>query len=120
MVGVLVETEVGHQHQRLAHLLLEIPQRHLDDAVPVPGLGALSVLAGGDAEEDHRRDAEPGQLAHLLAQRLARVLDDARQRRHWRGRRDVLAHEQRCDQVVDIQPRFGDKPAHGGCASEAA
>ena len=61
VVGVLVETVVGHEHERVTHLVAQVAQRHLDDAVGVPCLRAVGVLAGGDAEEDHPGDAEVGQ-----------------------------------------------------------
>ena len=38
--------------------LLDRARRQLDDALVVPGAGALVVLVGGDAEQQHRRDPE--------------------------------------------------------------
>ena len=60
VVGVLVEAEVGHEHEVVADLVAEVAQRDLDDAVGVPRLRALGVLVLGDAEEDDGGDAELG------------------------------------------------------------
>ena len=42
VVGVLVEAEVGHEHERVADLVAQVAQRHLHDAVGVPGAAALA------------------------------------------------------------------------------
>ena len=68
-------------------VVAQVAQGELHDAVGVPGARALGVLALGDAEEDHRRDAEVGELGHLLAQRLAGVLHHAGQRARSAGAR---------------------------------
>ena len=78
VVGVLVDAQVGDEHHLVAHLGAQVGEGELHDAVGVPGPGALRVLVGGHAEEDHAGDAEGGELAHLLAERLAGVLHDAR------------------------------------------
>ena len=77
MVGVLVHAQVGDEHELVAHLPAQVLERELDDPPRVPRAGALRVLAGGDAEEDDPGHAEGRQLADLLAERLAGVLDDA-------------------------------------------
>jgi hypothetical protein len=86
----------------------------------VPGLAALGVLHRGQAEQDHGRHTFLRQLVHLLAQRVAGVLHHARQRADDLGLVDVLAHEQRDDEVVDRQPGLGDQPAQGRRAAEPA
>ena len=114
VVGVLVEAQVGDEHDVVAHLRDEVAQRDLHDAVGVPRLRALGVLRGRHAEEDDARDAQRGQLGDLLAQRLAGVLHDAGQRGDGLRLGDPLAHEQRGDEVVDGHPRLGDQPPQRG------
>ena len=97
----------------VADVVAKVAERQLHDAVGVPGLRALGVLAERDPEQDDRRDAERGQLGDLLAQALPRVLHDAGQRRDRLRLVDALAHEQRRDQVVDGQPGLGHQPAQG-------
>ena len=46
--------------------LLERAHGELHDALVVVGAGALLVLLGGHAEQQHRRDAERVRLAGLL------------------------------------------------------
>ena len=58
MVGVLVETEVGHQHQLVTDGGAQGAQCHLHHAVGIPGPTALRVLALGDAEEDQPGNAK--------------------------------------------------------------
>ena len=36
VIGVLVETEIGEQHELVADLVAEVLQRQLDDAVRIP------------------------------------------------------------------------------------
>ena len=67
-------------------------------------------LRCGHAEEDDRADPEVGQLGHLLAERLARVLHDARERADRVRVADALADEQRRDEVVDADPGLGHQP----------
>ena len=77
-------------------------------------------LRGGDAEEDHRGDAEVGERPHLLAEALLRVLHDARHRRDRLGVVDALLHEERRDEVVDREPGLGDEAAQRGRAAQPA
>ena len=65
---------------RVADVVTQVRERELHDAVGVGGAGARRVLALGDPEEDDRADPEVGQLGHLLAERLTRVLHDAGER----------------------------------------
>ena len=61
---------------RLGRLGAERPQRTLHDPVVVPGAGALLVLLLGDAEKQHRTDAEPLQLRALARDLVDRALRD--------------------------------------------
>src|SRR5207247_2880423 len=96
----------------------QVAQGELDDPVRVPRLGAFGVLADRDAEEDHTRNAEAGELPHFLAEGLAGVLHDAGKGRN-RGRAvDALPHEERCHHVVDADPSFGDQSPQRRCAAQ--
>ena len=88
--------------------------------VRVPRAGALGVLVGGHPEEDHAGDAEGGQLADLLAERLAGVLHDAGQAGDRLRLGDALAHEQRRHQVVDRDAGLGDEAAQRRGAAQPA
>ena len=120
VVGVLVEAVVSDEHEIVADLLPQIPQRDLHDAVGRVGTRPDRVLHGRHAEQDHGRDPQIGEGAHLLAKALLRVLDDAGHRCHRLRRVDALLHEQRRNEVVDRQARFGDEAAQRGGATQAA
>ena len=80
----------------------------------------VASFAARDAEEDHARDAEPGELAHLFAQALLRVLHDARHRHDRLGRVDAFLHEERRDEIVDPKPVLGDEPPQRRRAAQPA
>ena len=80
----------------------------------------VRVLVRGHAEQHDRGDAEVRELAHLLAQRLTRVLHDAGQRGDRLWLVDAFTHEERRDEVVDAQLRLGDETAERGRAPEPA
>ncbi len=91
VVGELVEAEVAHHRERVADLGDHVGDRGVEDAVGVDRTRALGVLGCGDAEEHHAAEAGRGRLGGRLAQRVARVLDDARHRARsaparWRPR----------------------------------
>ncbi len=52
VIGVLVETEIGDEHHRVAERAAQLRQRHLDDAVAVPGSGSHGIFLVGDPEQD--------------------------------------------------------------------
>ena len=81
VVGVLVEAEVGHEHHRVADVVAQVRAARPARCRRGPRRRSPSAsLSLGDAEQDDRADPEVGQLGHLLAERLAGVLHDARQR----------------------------------------
>ena len=73
VVGVLVDAEVGDQHQLVTDRGSEVAQGNLHDAVVGAGSAALGVLDGGDAEEDDRGDAELDEGVDLGLQTDSRV-----------------------------------------------
>ena len=118
VIGVLVEAEIGEQHELVTDLVAEILQRDLDDAVRIPCARTLGILRCGYAEQDHAGDPERRELGDLLAQRLACVLHDSRQRRDRLRLVDAFAHEERRDEVVDGQPGLGGHAAQRGRPSQ--
>ena len=111
VVGVLVEAEVGDQHEVVADLVRGGRAARPARCRRVPRARALGVLRRRARRTGSRRHAEGGELGDFLAQRLARVLHDAGQRRDRLRLVDALAHEQRRDEVVDGQTGLGDQPA---------
>ena len=99
VVGVLVDAQVGDQHDVVADVAAQVGERELHDAVRVEGAAADGVLRRRHTEQDHGAHAELGQLDDLLAQAVAGVLHDARQRHDRLRLGDALAHEQRRDEV---------------------
>ena len=77
--GVLVHAEVGDEHHLLSHLVAQVAQGGLDDAVRVERTGPHLVLVGGHPEQHHSRHAQCRQLRHFLADRLSGVLHYTRQ-----------------------------------------
>ncbi len=72
-----------------------------------------------DAEQHDRGDAEVGELADLLPQRLTRVLQDAGQRADRLRLVDAFADEERSDEIVDADLGLGDETSHRGRAAKA-
>ena len=118
--GVLVEAEVGHQHDLVAEGVAQLAQRHLHDAVGVPRTRAPLVLRRGDAEEDDPGDAQLDQRGDLGGERRQRVLHHARDGRDGLGLGDALTDEERGDQVVDREPGLGDQSTKGRRAAQSA
>ena len=121
VVGVLVEAVVGHQDERVAHLVAQVAQRDLHHAVG--GVGAASRGRPWWSGTPKRITAGTPRSASARTslRRLSWVccttpgIDDDRLRRV-----EPLLHEQRRDQVVDREPGFGHQPPHRGRAAEPA
>ena len=102
VVGVLVDAQVGHDHDVVADVAAQVAQRQLHDAVGIEGADCRSAsFVAGTPNRITARTPRAASSRDLLAQRLAGVLHDTRQRRDRLGLVDALADEQRCDQVVD-------------------
>ncbi len=97
---VLVEAEVGHQHDVVAELVAQRAQGDLHDARRIVGAGPTIVLVDRYAEEDDTLHAHVAQRAHLVVQRREGVLDVAGQRRDRTRLVEPLAYEERGDQVI--------------------
>jgi hypothetical protein len=76
MRGVLAQAGVG-QDEQVFDLALERPDGALRDAVLGEGRGPDLVLALGQPEDDHPRDAQPARLLGLLDQLVHREVEDA-------------------------------------------
>ena len=111
VIGVLVDAQIGDQHEIVTDLGAQVAERHLDDALRVERRTAGGVLRRRQTEQHHRPDAETGQLGDLLAEALPAVLDHAGQRpdRLWLA--DVLANEERGDEIARAHGRLGDQVA---------
>ena len=103
VVGVLVEAEVGHQDELIAHAIAQGAQGALDDAVGVVGLRPGRILRRRDAEEDQAGDAERHETLGLDDERVDRMLGLAGHGRDRRRPVDTLADEERGDQIIDAQ-----------------
>ena len=120
VLGVLVHAQIGHQHHPIADVLGKITEGKLHDSLRVVGLRADGILDGRDTEQDHGTNTKVGQCPHLLAEAGAGVLHHARQRGDGLGCVDALAHEQRGDEVADVQPGVGDQVAQCGRRAQPA
>ena len=106
VIGVLVQTEIGDQHQVAADLRAKLAQRALHDPVLAVRLRSDGVLLDRDPEEDHGGDAETGDLHDLFSNRLQCVL---RVPGHGSDRKrigDPLLDEERRDEIAGTQRRL--------------
>ena len=95
VVGELVQAQISHQNGAVAKLATQRAQCDVEDAVRVLGPGALRVLVRGDAVQHQPADSGLDRLDGRFAQRLLRVLDDARHRGDGNRLGGVLADEHR-------------------------
>ena len=117
---VLIETEVRHEDQLVAEIVAERTQRHLRDALRVPGAAAELVLRRRNAKEDDATDADADQLLDLFAQRVDRVLKLAGQRRDLTRLAQPFGDEEWRDEVIRGERRLGDEAPKCWCASKTA
>ena len=117
--GVLAHADVG-DHDEVGVGLLQRAHRHLDHALVVVGAGAELVLGGGDAEEDHRADADRDQLGRLGDGLGDRQPLDAGHRLDGLAHRLAGGHEHRLDQVLGAQARLADEVAERLGPAQAA
>jgi hypothetical protein len=108
VVGVLAEADVRHQDE-LRRRVAQRAEPALHDAVRIPGAAPLVVLRLRDPEQDHRLDAETGELLPLRGERLQRV---ALHRRELLVGERLRRDEQREDHVVEVEPRLPHERAH--------
>ncbi len=116
---VLAQAQVGDDEQ-VGVGGLDRARGELDDALVVPRAGALLVLVGGQAEEQHAGDAERGGDARLLDGAVDREVVDAGQRG---DRAAALAaagdDEHGGDQVRDRQLGLAHQPAQDAGLAQA-
>ncbi len=99
VIGVLVEAEIGDQHEAVAQVVRQAAQGHLDDPGGVAGSAADRVLGRRHSEQHDRGNAQRRQPVGLLGQRLDGVLDHPGQRGDGPGLSDAFADEERGDQI---------------------
>jgi hypothetical protein len=76
--GVLTEADVGDEDEGIeGTVLFEGAEALLDDALFVPGAGALFVFGFGEAEEEEATDAEGGAGLGLFEGFVKREVEDA-------------------------------------------
>src|SRR5262249_53798216 len=113
---VLAEAHVGEE-QQVREAVAQLAQRLLDDAVRVPGAGALVVLRVRDPEQDHARDA--GRSNDLD---LARKVGDGEAPQ---GGKPLVgacvgADEERHHEVAAVDGRLADEVAERAGAAQTA
>ena len=118
VVHVLAQADVG-DHDQVGCLVFDGAHGELHDALGVVGAARRRVLVRGDAEQQHRRNAETLDLAHLGQQ----VADRELLATGHRGDRplDVLSvrDEQRVDEVVGREGRLAHHATQRGRTSHA-
>ena len=120
VIGVLVQAEVRDHDGVVAEVGPEGRDRALADAVGVPRLRSLRVLAHRDPEQDEREDPTLADLGRLLAERFDRVLGVSGHRGDRRGLLEPFLHEERGDQVGGTDLGLPDELTQRRGASEAA
>ena len=119
VVGVLVEAEVRDHDGVVAEVGAKGRDRSLRDAVGVPCLRSLRVLARRDPEQDERDHAALADLGGFLAEGLDRVLDEAGHRRDRCGILEPFLDEQRRDEIGRTDLGLADELSESRGASEA-
>src|SRR5918998_813407 len=116
---VLAQAHVRHD-QHLWHGVLYRAGGELDDALGVVSAAPGLVFLGGEAEEQHTRDAEVVSPPGLLYGVVDGELEDAGHRAYRAP--DVLAdgHEHRVDKVLRREPRLAHEAAQRGRATGPA
>ena len=112
VVGELVEAQVAHDEQIVAHGVTHGAQADVEDAVGVDRTRTLGVLRLRNTEEHDARNARVARLLRDVDERVERVLHDARHRTDGRVLGRVLAHEHRQDEVGRRHGRLGHHVAH--------
>ena len=119
VVGVLAQADVGPDRQVRGGLAnARDGLRHRP--VGIPGRRAAGVLGVGNAEEQHRADAERGQRRRLAGGQVGREARVARHRRDRLAQSLAGADEDRRDQLRRRQPGFLRQRAQRRCAAQAA
>ncbi len=120
VVGVLVQAQVGHQHQFVADLGAHVPQRDLEDPLRVGARRAHRVLLRlvRHAEEHQPADPRLDRLHGGLPQRVPGVLHDARHGAHRNRLARALPHESGQDQIGGPGGVLGDHTTHGRRAAQ--
>ena len=79
VTGVLVQTEVGHNHHLVTEGVTQGAECHLGDTVGIPGARTSIVLRLGDPKEDDCIHSRLLERLYLIDERAHRVLKVTRQ-----------------------------------------
>jgi hypothetical protein len=110
MRRVLAEADVGREDE-VGEAQAQLAERALDDPILVVGAGGLVVFLLGDAEEQHRRDAESRERLDLLDERVDGALRDPGQALEGMDDAVARADEERHHEVGQVEPRLADERA---------
>jgi hypothetical protein len=109
---VLAQAKIG-DHDQVGVRLLDRSGRELDDALVVPGAGALLVLARRKPEQEDGRDPQRCRLPGLVDGVRDGKPVDARHRLDRFAPVDPVSHEHRVDEIGGIQARLAHEAAQG-------
>ena len=68
VAGVLVNTQVGHEHHSIANVFLQLLQGNLHNAIWVESAGANFVFFGRNTKQNDSGNAKVGKLTYFFAQ----------------------------------------------------
>src|SRR5579883_2086157 len=102
MRRILAQAHIGDYHQ-FRGLLLDRPDCALNDPVLVPRAAAALVLGFRQAEEEHRRNARPGDFGALANDRIDREVIHARHGANLALDAGAGGDKERIDEVVDTK-----------------
>ena len=120
VVGELVQAQVRHHRELIAHLSHHVGDGEVEDAVRVDRTGAGGVLGGRQAEQHHPAQAGLDRLGGDLLQGVPGVLEHPRHARDLPGLGGVLSHEQRQHELARTHRALGDKAAQRGRTTQSA
>ena len=109
VLHVFAQADVGDDQQR-RQFLFQQPHGLLDNAVFRVSAGGLRVLFVGNAKEQNRRHAEGVGARRFADDFIRRKLEHAGHGVDGVAQFSAAAREQRQDELVDAQVRFGHEP----------
>jgi len=99
VIGVLVETEVGHENGLLAKIILKVAQCDLNNSIGVVSSAAPRIFGLRNSEKDEPAHTGFDRLIRRSSQLIAGVLNNAGHGFDRRRLRDSLFHKERQDQI---------------------
>ena len=105
---VFTETDVG-DHEEIGALCLYRPDSILDDAVGLESGSSFFVFGRGNAEKQHRLKAEVEGTLRLVCDFLGSQLKNSRHAGDSASALQLVANEQRQNEIVRAEFRFANK-----------